>query len=574
MTERCVADLFARLLRIEGIDCVFTVPGGTALPLLEAVAALGDVRVIVTKDEMGAAFAADGYAWESGKPGVVVTIGGPGATNTLTALCCSSVQGNPVVLISAEVATALQGRRAAQDGSALALDVTQMSRPATALSCAAGSADNACVALLEAFRRATHSRRPVHVSIPMDVQRARATRAFPSSTAEYRAPESTLLDYDAVQRAARILKLGGRVALLLGRGARHASREVLALAEALGAPVATTCGAKGVFPETHPLSLGVFSFGSGPLSRAVLTSGLDVLCAIGTSLGEFASMNYDRALAPKQALIHIDRDPNVFGRDYACVPVCGDAKAVTERLVQELGQRKRDVPLWLHELEHQHPRVVAESALHSQSRPIRPERVIGEIQAALPEGARVVADIGTSCLFVAHYLQLVPPQRAYIPMGWSCMAHPLAASLGVRLASNRPTVCVTGDAAFLAKGLELHAAVEARLSKLVWVVLSNRGHGLVRLGNEKLLGAGHGVESGEFRVCPDAAAIARAVGAKGLSVREPSALGAALQEAWSSDGPVVLDVEVDRDAEPPMADRVQGLRTSSSSKPTRLAVEV
>jgi acetolactate synthase-1/2/3 large subunit len=145
------------------------------------------------------------------------------------------------------------------------------------------------------------------------------------------------------------------------------------------------------------------------------------------------------------------------------------------------------------------------------------------------------------------------------------MAHPLAASIGIRLASGRPTLCVTGDGAFLAKGLELHAAVEARLSKLVWVVLSNRGHGLCRIGNAKLLGEGHGVESGAFRVCPDAAAIARAVGARGVSVREPSELGRALRDAWSGEGPAVIDVEVDPRAEPPMADRVQGLSSSLNS---------
>jgi acetolactate synthase I/II/III large subunit len=569
MSERCVADLFARLLQVEGIDCVFTVPGGTALPLLAAIGALGTIRVVVGKDETGAAFMAEGHASESGKPGVVVTIGGPGATNTLTALCCGAVQGNPLVLISAEVSTALQGRHPAQDGSDLSLDVTRMTAPATALSCVGSSADKACFALVEAFRKAVHSRRPVHVSIPMDVQRAPATCAFPSSTTDYRAPVSTLIDYDAVQRAARILKQGGRTALLIGRGARHAAGEILALSEALRAPVATTCGAKGVFPETHPLSLGVFSFGSGPLARAALTSGLDVLCAVGTGLGEFASMNYDRALTPKRALIHVDVDPSVFARDYACVPVCGDAKAVVGRLALELEGGKREAPHWLHELELEHPRVVDAAALRSNARPIRPERLMAEIQTTLPEDARVVADIGTSCLFVGHYLQLAFPQRAYIPMGWSCMAHPLAASIGIRLASDRPTLCVTGDGAFLAKGLELHAAVEARLSKLVWVVLSNRGHGLCRIGNTKLLGENHGVESGAFRVCPDAAAIARAVGARGISVREPSQLQAALCEAWSGEGPVVIDVEVDPEAEPPMADRVQGLLSSLNSEAAR-----
>ena len=124
------------------------------------------------KDELGAAFMSDGYAWSSGKPGVVITIGGPGATNTVTGLCCSAAQGNPVVLVSGEVSTSLVGRRAAQDGSALGIDVTAISRPATALSVSVASANDAMTALEEAFRRAMHQRKPAHVSIPLDVQRA------------------------------------------------------------------------------------------------------------------------------------------------------------------------------------------------------------------------------------------------------------------------------------------------------------------------------------------------------------------------------------------------------------------
>jgi thiamine pyrophosphate-dependent acetolactate synthase large subunit-like protein len=166
-------------------------------------------------------------------------------------------------------------------------------------------------------------------------------------------------------------------------------------------------------------------------------------------------------------------------------------------------------------------------------------------------------------LFVAHCLRLSPPQRSYIPMAWSCMAHPLAASLGVRLGSRRPTLCVTGDAAFLSKGLELHAAVEAGMSGFVWVVLSNRGHGLVRFGTAKLLGEGHGVEAGDFRSGVDAAQIARGVGAVGVVVDKPEQLASALREAFAAPGPVLLDVRVDPDAEPPMADRIQGLVNAS-----------
>ncbi|MEI9938748.1 MAG: thiamine pyrophosphate-binding protein [Pseudomonadota bacterium] len=559
-----VAEELAELLEAEGVDCIFTVPGGTIVPLLSALSRRPSLRIVVSKDESGAAFAADGYAWATGKLGVVVTIGGPGASNALTGLCVSSAQGNPVLLISGEVSTASMGRRAVQDGTDLGLDVLAMSRPATALSVMGSTPEKALYALQECVRRAMHQRRPVHLALPLDVQRARVARLSRCLGRDYRANSSAISDVPAVRHAAELLRGAERPVLLLGRGARGAIDEVLEFAERLQCPVATTCGGKGVFPEHHPLSVGTFSFGSGPLSRAVLTGKPDVLCAIGTGLGEFATLNFSPALAASRALIHIDHDPTVFGRNYASVGVCGDARVVLGALNAGLGRRSAP-SLWFEQMRAAHPRFADEALLRSEAVPIRPERVMGEVERALPADACVVADIGTSCLFVAHYLRLGKAQRCYIPMAWSCMGHPLAASLGVRLGSQRPTLCVTGDAAFLAEGLELHAAVEGGIANLVWVVLSNRGHGLVRAGTEMLLGPNHGVEAGDFRILPDVAGIARAVGAEAFLVERPEALAFALEAAFQARGPAVIDVRVEPSAVPPMADRIQGLRAPEAS---------
>lgn len=563
-SDATVAQLFAELLEGEGVDCVFVVPGGTIVPLMEALSRRPRLRVVVSKDESGAAFAADGYAWATGKPGVVITIGGPGATNAITALCCSSAQRNPVILISGEVSTAAMGRRAVQDGSELGLDVLAISRPATALSALCGTPEKALYSLIEGLRRAIHERRPVHLSLPLDVQRASAPPLLRRRASQYRAARAAGCDPEALQHAAKILRAAERPAFLVGTGARGAESELLTLAERLQCPVATTCGAKGVFPEHHPLSVGVFSFGSGPLARAVMTGTPDVLCAVGTGLGEFATLNFSTALQPSRALIHIDSDARVIGRNYESIGVCADARAALRALNATLGGGPSPASRWFERARESHARFADAESLMSAAVPIRPERVMHEIERALPAGACVVADIGTSCLFVAHYLRLAAPQRCYIPMAWSCMGHPLAASIGVRLGSGFPTLCVTGDAAFLAEGLELHAAVEAGIEQLVWVVLSNRGHGLVRAGTAMLLGSNHGVEAGDFKLQADAAGIARSVGAEGVLVEQPDALAAALSAAFVAKRPTVIDVRVDPEAVPPMADRIQGLRAASS----------
>lgn len=563
MTEGTVAQLFAELLVAEGVDCVFVVPGGTIVPLIEAVSRRPELRVVLSKDESGAAFAADGYAWATGKPGVVITIGGPGATNAITALCCSSAQRHPLMLISGEVSTLSMGRRAVQDGTDLGLDVLAISRPATALSALASTPEKAIYSLQEGLRRAIHERRPVHLSLPLDVQRAAAPALARRTPSQFRAARAAAYDPEAVRHAAALLRAAERPALLVGSGARAAVNELLSLAERLQCPVATTCGAKGVFPEHHPLSVGSFSFGSGPLARAAMTDKPDVLCAIGTGLGEFATLNFSPALKPSCALIHIDSDPQVIGRNYESVGVCADAQAALGALNAALGQGRRPANPWFEQIRTAYARFTEADLLESSAVPIRPERVMREVERALPAHACVVADIGTSCLFVAHYLRLAAPQRCYIPMAWSCMGHPLAASIGVRLGSGSPTLCVTGDAAFLAEGLEVHAAVEAGIDQLVWVVLSNRGHGLVRAGTEMLLGPNHGVEAGDFKTQVDAASIARAVGAEAFLVERPEAIAPALHTAFAARRPVVLDVRVDPAAVPPMADRIQGLRAAA-----------
>jgi len=139
------------------------------------------------------------------------------------------------------------------------------------------------------------------------------------------------------------------------------------------------------------------------------------------------------------------------------------------------------------------------------------------------------------------------------------MGHPLGASLGVRLGSGRPTFVVAGDGAFLAKGAELHAAVESGVGRFVWVVLSNGGHGLVRMGTEAALGPRHGIEVGTFRHAPDIAAIAQALGATATRVTRCRELGPALRSAAECDMPCVIDVRVDPSVRPPMEDRIQAL---------------
>jgi acetolactate synthase I/II/III large subunit len=570
-----VADAVAALLLREGTDVVFTVPGGPVMPLLEAITRASTIRVRLCSSEGGAVFAADCYARVSGRIGVAVVTSGPGALNALTGLAVAYADRVPVLVLSGQVATSTFGHGAAQDSSPLGVDVVAMAAHVTALSVGLGAARQAVSLLSACLRTAWCTRRPVHLSLPLDVQTAPALPASRTNDV-YRIDEFGAYDPTAVARAARVLGEAERVAILVGRGGRGAGPELLHLAELLGAALVTSPAGKGCADEHHPHHLGVFGLaGTVQASAALLDSGVDALLVVGCSLGENATHNWSDALRTP-TLIQVDRDATQLCRVYPALGVVGDARPVAIALLHALSReeapqyRPRDAS-WVTAMKHKLTAAREEalaSALSWQPRHplLHPTLVMHELQAAMPDDAIVLVEVGNSMGFALHHLVIGRGQQFILNLNVGSMGHSFGGALGARHAAPaRAVIALVGDAAFAMNGFEVHAAVESQFGAEarggpVFLVMANGGNGMVARGAAHHFHATFGPDFGMYRVPLQIAAIAAGMGARHAIVDAYGELQPAIERALQPGiGPTVLEIRIDPAVPSPIDSRLSGI---------------
>lgn len=565
-----VASALLRILEAEGVQYIFGVPGGPLTGLFEAMNKTS-IRLVLAKHECSAAYMAASHARLTGKLAVCCATSGPGATNALTGIAGAHADSLPVLLLSGQVATNVFGKGAIQESSVFGTDLVSIFRPVTKLSMMLPNAERAADHLRTVIRTAMSGRRgAVHVSLPADILR-RPITYVPLKPRNYRA-ESALVDQSAVVEAASLLALARRPCILAGHGVAlaQASEELASFARHVQAPVMTSPKGKGVFPETDPLSLGVLGFGGHETAETYVRSGeIDVLLVVGSSLNEFVTNAWTLPLSPKVALVQIDIDPLAFGKTYRVdVAVGGDAKASLRAMCELLEQHERSsgpMSLGLSRLREAVPRYLEAAKLISDAVPMKPQRLMAELRAAMPDDALLFVDNGTSIVWAGHYFEVRQPGTYFIDLGLASMGSAVAGVVGGALgAPGRRSVALVGDAAFAMQGFEVHTAVEYKLP-IVWLVLSNNGHGMVRQGDTLMHGAPLGVS--DFKVAIDSAAVARGMGATGVTVRTPSELREALDKALRADGPTVIDAIIDPDEmAPTLVRRVQTLNRFLSNR--------
>jgi acetolactate synthase-1/2/3 large subunit len=548
-----------RYLEGEGVDTIFGVPGGPISALYAAIYERRKIRHVLAKHEQGAAFMADGYARVRGGLGACCTTTGPGATNALTAIACSYVDSIPVMLITAQVATRAFGKGALQESTPFGVDLVQIFKPVTRLSTMLPTSERMPDVMKRALRAALSGRPgPVHLNLPADL----VTQPIPYihyPWQHYR-PHSETFDREAVEEASRLLMEAETPCILAGHGVTLSSgwEELMKLAVRLRIPVATTLKAKGVFPEDHPLSLGVFGFAGHPRADAYLLSErVDVLLAIGTSLGEFQTHAWHPRLQPSVALIQVDLDPNEIGKNYpADVGIVGDARATLQALHERIEQSFKGT---LEGLNAEIRRYVGGDLLESNSVPLKPQRVIAEMRRALPDETLLFVDNGNCIIWAGHYYEVRKPATYFHGAGFASMGHGFAASIGGKVAApNRPVVAIGGDGAFAMNGIEIHTAVEHNIP-VIWVVLNNGGHGMVYHGDRILLN--RRLESSSFRTGLDVYGVAKALGARAFQADSAETFRSALHDAMGSGEPCVIDTRVDAEEVAfSLRDRVATLR--------------
>jgi acetolactate synthase-1/2/3 large subunit len=363
-------------------------------------------------------------------------------------------------------------------------------------------------------------------------------------------------DGEAVREAAERLVSARHPAIFAGSGVTLACAEdaLMDLAKALGAPVITSQKGKGSFPENHRLSAGVLGLGGHLLAEDVLEQ-KDAMLVVGSSLNECASNTWDPRLSAP-AFVQIDIDPQEIGKNYPVdVALVGDAKATLCTLASEVKKLlpRGGSPDPLATLRSRRRRHEDAARMVSDATPMTPQRMMGEIRRALPEDGMLFVDIGNAIIWGGHYFEARAPRTYFIDFGLASMGSAVAGVVGGKLAAPaRAALALVGDAAFAMHGMEVHTAVELGIPA-VWVVINNAGHGMVTQGMSMILGEEMNAFSWSRSV--DHAAMARALGARGVRVEAPSELRAALRAALVAPGPTVIDVIVDPSIVPPTLDR-------------------
>lgn len=554
----------------EKISHLFMVPGGLVDPFLPALGRFPQIKPIVAAQEGGAAYMADGYARASGRFGAALGIGGPGLGNMITAIAAARTDSSRVLILSGEVAVAMEGLGAFQDASYETLDDPLLAAPVTRFSTSVDAVQN----LNHLFRRALMEMMgppsgPAHLSLPHDVLTGTVAVAHEAIDPSLCHPHG--IDAGMADRALAALRGDGtdgpamKIAILAGAGVEHAagSDKLIALAERFSIPVATTLRAKGVFPEDHPLSLGVFGYaGTRHATQALLSSGIDLLIVLGSGLNERDTMHWSSRLAPARGIVSVNLSPKALAMETARgLGVVGDAGAFLDILSSEsnAGALEKGVKArkeWIAAV-RSGPRLYDTDHLDSDAVPIHPARVVGALRKALPRDGILLVDSGAHRAFAGHYFDAYAP-RTYIsatnlgPMGWG-----IPAAIGAACARPGTRVAlITGDGCMQMHGIEIAVAARYRLP-VTYVVLNNAA-----LGNVWLRAHTLGPVPDELTRIPDHdwAGFARALGVAAETVRNPDEIAPALARAVATEGPCLIDFKTERNAPTPVYDFAEEAR--------------
>jgi acetolactate synthase-1/2/3 large subunit len=375
-----VADQIIEQLEREGVTHIFGVPGAPLTPFFAALRARSRIKFVMARHEEGAAYMANAFARVSGGLAVCCVTSGPGATNALTGAACAHADSLPVLYLTGQVATRVFGMGAIQESTAHGVDVVSMFRPVTKVSTMLSSPETSLRIVRNAIRAATNGRPgPVHINVPTDLARSAVAYDVLDRSCYQQALKGVASAQD-IASAATLLSAAKRPTIFAGHGVALANAEsaLVQLAERLDAAVITSPKGKGVFPEHHPLSLGVFGMGGHARADAWLESH-DVILVVGSSLNEFASGAWNRRLRAERGVIHIDVDPSEIGKNYpVALGLHGDAGETLTALRLALGAAtERGTQRRIAEISATVPRWEQAEHRRSSSAPIAPPRLVG-----------------------------------------------------------------------------------------------------------------------------------------------------------------------------------------------------
>jgi acetolactate synthase I/II/III large subunit len=527
-------------LRREGVDHVFGIPGTQNLAFLDALRDTPQIRFILTRHEQGAAFMAYGFARARNEAAVVTATEGPGLTNLVTAIAAAHKGNVPLISICGVQESAMRERDATQD-----MDQVPFMRPITKWAYSIPYPNKIQEAVRKAFRVAlTEPQGPTHIEACSEVLLEPVTPE-PIAPAAYRNTVPAVCDPAQVDAAWQLIAAAERPLFVVGRGVmkENAVAAMQALADATGIPVAALQYSPDAFPATHPLALG-------PLGRNAFTSAnkaapkADIIIAIGAHFDVFSTMYKYGVFSESAKIVHHTAAPGQIGIVFpVALGVSGSTASFIRGLAERAGKVRPRKP-WV-DVAKARADFDAElaAAAKPDAFPIQSQFVAHMIRKVLPENGLLVVDAGNGGKHVRSYFKSYEPGSFYCIDDWASVGGSLPIALGVKLARpDRPVLCASGDMGAMCNIGELETAVREKIP-VVYVVFNDQG-----LGNERAFQNEH--FGGRFYAVdyqnPDFGALAKVFGAHGEHVTKPGELQGALERAFASGKPAIVDVMIDQ----------------------------
>lgn len=537
------AEALMRSLKNEGVDTIFGYPGGSIMPVFDAMYDhRNDFNQVVVRHEQGAAHAAQGYARSSGKVGVCIVTSGPGATNTLTGISDAILDSTPIVVIAGQVASSVLGTDAFQE-----IDLVGVTQPITKWSYQIRNAEDIAWAVARAFYIA-RSGRPGPVVLDFTKNAQVAQVAYEPAVVEnirsyvpYPKP-----DMNAIKEAAALINRARRPFALVGQGVElgEAHEELKAFLEKADIPAARTLLGLSSLPTDYPLTKGMLGM-HGNLSCNVNTNQCDVLIAIGMRFSDRVTGNL--ATYAKQAkIIHLDIDRSEIDKNVkADIAVIGDCKE-TLPLITELLEPSEHKD-WIDsfaEYDAVEFEKVIDNALNPKEGHLKMGEVARKVSEATGNRAVLVTDVGQNQMMSCRYFKFTQPHSVLTSGGLGTMGYGLPAAIGATIGVPHRCVCVfMGDGGFQMNIQELGTIMEQKLP-VKMILLNNNYLGNVRQWQELFFNHRYSCTP---MLNPDYNMIASAYGIPSRLVVERSELDDAIKEMIETDGAFLLHVAVEEE---------------------------
>ncbi|OIB56027.1 biosynthetic-type acetolactate synthase large subunit [Natrialba sp. SSL1] len=535
------AESVVRALENAGVEYAFGVQGGAIMPVYDALYD-SDITHVTMAHEQGASHAADAYGIVSGEPGVCLATSGPGATNLVTGIADADMDSDPMLALTGQVPTDFVGNDAFQE-----TDTTGVTTPVTKDNTFAADPDRVGTDVSEAFALAREGRPgPTLVDLPKDVTNAETDREpdEPATPDTYEVTEEA--DPTIVASAAERIENATRPIMLLGGGVikGEASETCREFAIEHDIPVVTTMPGIGSFPEDHELSMEMAGMhGTGYANMAI--THCDTMIAVGTRFDDRLTGGIE-TFAPDAEIIHVDIDPAEISKNiHADYPLVGDADTVVSQLARAV-ETSPQATKWRAQCQQwKSDYSMAYDA--PEDEPIQPEFVVEALDEATSDRAVVTTGVGQHQMWACQYWTFTEPRTWVSSHGLGTMGYGLPAAIGARLAADddQEVVCIDGDGSFLMTLQGLSVAVRENLDITV-AVLNNEYIGMVRQWQDAFFEGRH--SASDYGWMPEFDKLAEAFGASGFRIDEYDEVADTIEAALAEDGPSVIDVHIDPQA--------------------------